>query len=198
MSELDPEQQPEPTPPTGTPIDRRSALKKAGAGAGLAAGLVWTSPRIEGLTLRASYAAAASAPGTDQVLPADDTTNDQLALTGPGPAHLRYGFAPVGADAPFPPGTNDDGAPTNDDGAAPTNDDVANFAVGHPAFAVWRSTDCATTIDLAWDPAGSPTDLTRTDVPFTPSAPAYALNRRTTFQWAAPKVPHSITFHFTC
>lgn len=42
---------------------RRSALKKA-AGAGVAAGLVWSAPKIEGLTLRPNYAAAMTAGGS--------------------------------------------------------------------------------------------------------------------------------------
>lgn len=41
-------------------IDRRTAIKKAALGAATA-GVVWTAPRIEGLTLRPNYAAAGSA-----------------------------------------------------------------------------------------------------------------------------------------
>jgi hypothetical protein len=40
-------------------IDRRQAIKKSIAGAA-AAGVVWSAPRIEGLSLRPNYAAAAS------------------------------------------------------------------------------------------------------------------------------------------
>lgn len=41
-------------------FDRRALLKKSAVGAA-AAGVVWTAPRIEGLSLRPSYAAASSA-----------------------------------------------------------------------------------------------------------------------------------------
>jgi hypothetical protein len=42
------------------PIDRRSAIKKAVAGAAIT-GVAWSAPRVEGLSLRPNYAAAASA-----------------------------------------------------------------------------------------------------------------------------------------
>jgi len=44
-------------------IDRRTAIKR-GVAAGAAAGVVWTAPKIEGLSLRPNYATAMStAPG---------------------------------------------------------------------------------------------------------------------------------------
>lgn len=49
----------EPVEGNAARIDRRSAMKKAVIGAG-AAGIVWSAPRIEGLSLRPTYAAAAS------------------------------------------------------------------------------------------------------------------------------------------
>lgn len=42
-----------------SPIGRRDAIKKAAIGA-TAAGVVWSAPRIEGLSLRPAYAAATS------------------------------------------------------------------------------------------------------------------------------------------
>jgi len=47
-------------------VSRREAIKKAAIGAG-AAGLVWSAPKIEGLSLRPSYAAAMSVVGTELV-----------------------------------------------------------------------------------------------------------------------------------
>ena len=40
-------------------LDRRNLLKKTAAGAA-AVGIVWSAPRVEGLSLRPSYAAASS------------------------------------------------------------------------------------------------------------------------------------------
>lgn len=47
-------------------VDRRDLIKKAAAGAA-AAGVVWSAPKVEGLSLRPSYAAAGSAGGAGQV-----------------------------------------------------------------------------------------------------------------------------------
>lgn len=70
-------------------IDRRAAIKKGVAGA-VAAGVVWSAPKIEGLSLRPNYAAASSAgggPGQFTVnipIPAGtfDTTIDAPGIDG--------------------------------------------------------------------------------------------------------------------
>jgi hypothetical protein len=59
-------------------FDRRSALKKAGVAAG-AAGVVWSAPKITGLSLRPDYASAATTgPGPDNVGPGNFTFNSVL------------------------------------------------------------------------------------------------------------------------
>jgi len=55
-----------------TGLDRRNLLRKSVIGAGVA-GLVWSAPRIDGLSVRPDYAAAATGGNTDPSQPFDQT-----------------------------------------------------------------------------------------------------------------------------
>lgn len=70
-------------------IDRRAAIKRGVAGAA-AAGVVWSAPRIEGLSLRPSYAAAQSSPGVTVTFNTFDQPGTFNPLTGDcwGPASV--------------------------------------------------------------------------------------------------------------
>ena len=71
-------------------IGRRDAIKKTAVGAA-AAGVVWSAPRIEGLSLRPIYAAAASGAG--------GPFNFDIGISSTGGAALSYSIAsPPGLD----------------------------------------------------------------------------------------------------
>jgi hypothetical protein len=161
-----------------TEVDRRSAIKHAGVGAGIVLGLVWTSPRIEGLSLRSEYARAASAP--DPVL--SDThfgveatdRSDPYELNASMPA-VAYGYT-----------THDFGL-ENDGGAR-------SFPIMD--FLITRSSGCATTVDVAWNSA-LPAVMTASDATRDPAG-RYDNSRQTRFHWTNPVAPSGFTIHFAC
>ena len=97
----------------GGALNRRDLLKKTAVGAA-AAGVVWSAPRVEGLSMRPSYAAASSAGGTADVLitfnqadvfvgawsaPAGGTTASGIALASS--SSLSFRQAAIGGTSPW-------------------------------------------------------------------------------------------------
>lgn len=100
---------------TPSTLDRRKLLKRGAFAAGVA-GAAWAAPRVEGLSLRPDYAAAATnnpnQPGTfvfNLALPPisgvlSGTTNQNLPVFG-GPANVTWGWnfnGPVSANGNLP------------------------------------------------------------------------------------------------
>ena len=73
------------------PLDRRAAIRK-GVGAAAAAGLVWSAPRIEGLSVRPRYAAASSVTATFNVVFSSSCSGAPSAfILGPTPPSIASG-----------------------------------------------------------------------------------------------------------
>ncbi|MBI2704887.1 MAG: hypothetical protein HYX32_06310 [Actinobacteria bacterium] len=158
-----------------TGVDRRDLLRKTVVGAGVA-GLVWSAPRIEGLSVRPDYAAAASHPtDTDPSQPFDqsfpmDTTGTPGPYTQPGNGfpNLAFGY-----------GWNITGGPSAAD------------------FSVSASSDCAITVDADLPGAASPDVIV--DSPIQPGQPfPFAAYRRYGFDAPQPTNLGTIRVHFTC
>jgi hypothetical protein len=165
----------------GTPrmFDRRAALMKAGVGAGVV-GLVWSSPRIEGLSLRPDYAQAASTAGSDEPFTVGDGgTPNPYSLSRAGSPNLQYGYS------------TDNFGDTDFRGFHDT---------GVTEFQVAATSDCPTLIDVAFDPisnVGPPLTFDRTDSS-ADSPPGLAYSRLATYSFSRVVSPNVITFHFTC
>ena len=126
------------------PMNRRAMLKKAAVGAS-AAGLVWSAPRVEGLSLRPNYAAAASGAVTSVVF---DLRFNSTSVTGTldkplGNGNVRLATAvTANNDGVFTGGADINVLSFNGGGTA----NVGSIAGFDPA--AWNSAISAATIDM--------------------------------------------------
>lgn len=162
-----------------TTTARRDLLKKIGIGAGVA-GVVWTSPRIEGLSMRQDYAAAQTAgdtppidvpiPPFDQNFPIDGGgTPSPYSQSGNGAPNLAYGY---GWNAFGGPGVTD--------------------------FAMATASDCVANADATFDGAIPAPDAIVSGAG--PDPAPFPNARITTYSWGSIQPPNNGTLvvHFAC